>query len=74
MALGVHGSTVGLPVLVPCQEVMAITAGEQDPPEKGAKMRQQECGEEKSGFYTTSQAAVVTCAWHVSVLRGRCLL
>lgn len=45
---------MGLPVLVPCQEVMAVTAGEQDPWEKGGKMRQQECGEEKPGFFTPS--------------------
>lgn len=53
--LGVHGFTVGLPVLAPCQEVMAVTAGERDPWEKGAKTRQQECGEENSGFSTPSR-------------------
>lgn len=59
-----------LPVLFPCQEVMAVTAGEQDPWEKGAKIRQQECGEEKPCFSTASQAVDVTCAWHRSVLMG----
>lgn len=42
LTLSAHGSTVGLPVLVPCQEVMAVTAGERDSWEKGAKMRKQE--------------------------------
>lgn len=41
---------LGLDALVPCQELMTISAGEWYPREKDAKTRQQECGEKKHGF------------------------
>ena len=41
---------LGLIVLVPCQELMTIGAGEWYPRERDAKTRQQECGEKKHGF------------------------